>query len=68
MTVITTRITILRGTGRRHIVVYKRAGEWCLAWAEPTQNGYRYEPVLESGFKTKKAAMARKKEIANGCP
>lgn len=36
---------------------------WCLQWAERKGLGTHYEPPTETGFKTKREAEARKKEI-----
>lgn len=61
------RITISRSFGgrRRHLAVTynHQRGDWNLQWANPTEWGHHYDPPIERGFKTKRAAEARKREL-----
>ncbi len=55
--------------GRRDILAVFRnevRRDWYLIWGRPTTAGHRFEKPLETGFKTKKAAMARRKEVLHG--
>jgi hypothetical protein len=36
---------------------------WCLQWAERVGCGTSYEPPIEEGFRTKREATERKREI-----
>jgi hypothetical protein len=48
---------------RRYLAVNPLRKSWCLQWATPTQFGHKFVDPIEEGFKTKKEAQARKREI-----
>lgn len=39
---------------------------WAIQYARATTHGHHYDPPAERGLKTKKAAMARMKELRGG--
>ncbi len=57
--------TISLGRGRRHIAVNynHKKDHWCLQWANPTEFGHHFDPPFEEGFKTKAAALKRRREV-----
>ena len=55
--------TIVGSRRRRYLAVNPLRNEWCLQWANPTQFGHKFDAPIESGFKTKKEAQVRKREI-----
>lgn len=56
---------VMSGNRRRYLGTYLniKTKTWSLAWSNPTAHGYDVEKPIETGFKTKKIALARKKEI-----
>lgn len=60
-----TRMSVSCGGRRRHLAVtYNHMrDDWNLQWAYPTAHGHHYDPPIERGFKTKAAAIARKREL-----
>lgn len=59
------RMSISCGGRRTYLAVtYNHVSStWNLQWARPTEYGHHYDPPIERGFKTKKAALARKREL-----
>lgn len=63
---IRTITTVSFGGRRRYLAVRRsRDGWWCLQWATPTPHGHRLDKPIESGIKTKREAMDRKRAILN---
>lgn len=60
------RTTISYGGRRRLLAVTwnHKMKTWNLQWANPTQHGHSFDPPVESGFPTKRAALERKREIS----
>ena len=49
---------------RKHLAVtYSRLDGWMLQWAHPTEHGHTFDPPVERGFRTKREATARKREL-----